>query len=124
LVSCSVKSKNAEESFQYWSGRKPPKQIELIEGEYYKSPHFSLEYALFLKFKSDENWFYEFVKQNKLKINKDKKNWTKLTEFPDWFKPNTQYLIFCKNPKDEFERSRYFIDPESRMCYFYETLGM
>jgi len=53
LTSCSIKTKNAEEAYKHWSGTEPPKGIKLIKGEYYQSPHFSLEYELFLKFEAD-----------------------------------------------------------------------
>lgn len=125
LVSCSsIATKNAEKAYQYWSGNKPPKEIELIKGEYYQSPHFSLEYELFLKFRSDKKWFSEFVEQNKLEIDTIKNDWKRLTELPEWFQPDKRYLIYAKDQSDQFQRSRYFINPENGMCYIFETVGM
>jgi hypothetical protein len=67
MLSCfKIETKDANESYKYWTGKDAPKEIKLIKGEYYQSPYFTLEYELFLKFESDKNWFYEFVKYNKL----------------------------------------------------------
>ncbi len=125
LVSClPIETKNAEKAYEYWSGSESPKEIELIKGEYYQSPHFSLEYELFLKFKSDEKWFNDFVEYNKLELDTIKNDWSGWTELPEWFKTDNNYKIYTRNQNDEFERSRYFVNPENGICYIYETVGM
>jgi hypothetical protein len=125
LVSClPIETKNAEKAYKYWSGSEPPKQIELIKGEYYQSPHFTLEYELFLKFKSDKKWFNEFVEYNGLEIDTIKNKWSQWTKLPNWFVTDKNFLIYAKNQDNEFERSRYFINPTTGICYIYETVGM
>jgi hypothetical protein len=125
LVSCfQIETKNPKKAYEYWSGSEPPKEIKLIKGQYYQSPHFSLEYELFLKFKSDKKWFNDFVEYNGLELDTVKNNWSKWTDLPKWFKTDKNYLIYTKNQNDEFERSRYFINPENGICYIYETVGM
>jgi hypothetical protein len=123
LASCSVKTRNAEKAFKYWSGTKPPEEIQMINGEYYRSPHFTLEYILFLKFKTTKKWFNDFVNYNRLKID-TLNHWKPQQELPDWFKPDSRYLIYAKEINDEFEVSRYFIDTVNGICYIYETEGM
>ncbi len=124
LAGCSIKTKDAEKAYEYWAGNKPPKEIELIKGQYYKSPHFSLEYELFLKLKSDKKWFNEFVEYNKLEIDTEKNDWKQWVKLPEWFKPEENYLIYAKDQSNEFEHSRYFINPDNGICYIYETVGM
>ncbi len=125
LISCfSTETEDADKAYQYWSGSKPPKEIELIKGQWYQSPHFTLEYEFFLKFKSDRTWFNEFVEYNNLKLDTTKIELSKWTEFPIWFQPNKKYLMYSKNLNDEFERSRYFIHPTTGICYIYDTVGM
>ena len=125
LVGCfPIETKNAEKAYEYWSGSEPPQEIELINGEYYQSPHFTLEYELFLKFKSDRKWFSEFVEYNGLEIDTVRNDWTQWTELPGWFKTDGNYLIYSKDQTNEFERSRYFRNPITGVCYIYETVGM
>ncbi|WP_299122203.1 hypothetical protein [uncultured Tenacibaculum sp.] len=125
LVSClPIETKNAEKAYKYWSGSEVPNEIELIKGEYYQSPHFSLEYELFLKFKSDEKWFEEFVEYNGLEIDTIGNDWTRWTELPEWFKSDRDFLIYAKDQSDEFERSRYMRNPKTGISYIYETVGM
>ncbi|ULC58545.1 hypothetical protein MBM09_11510 [Flaviramulus sp. BrNp1-15] len=119
-----MKTKNAKKAFKYWSGNEPPEEIELIEGEYYQSPHFSLEYELFLKLKSNNRWFFEFVEYNKLEIDTINNDWSQWTTLPNWFKTDESYIIYAKDQNNEFDSSRYFINPESGICYIYESVGM
>jgi hypothetical protein len=125
LVGCFLtETKNAEKAYKYWSGNQPPKEIELIKGEYYQSPHFIREYELFLKFKSYKTWFDEFIEYNGLQVDtvgNELQGWTKL---PEWFKPNQNYLIYAKDQTDKFGRSRYLRNPKTGISYIYETLGM
>jgi hypothetical protein len=125
LVGCfSTETKNAKKAYKYWSGKEPPKEIELIKGEYYQSPHFTLEYELFLKFKSDKKWFDEFVEYNRLEIDTIGNDWKAWTELPKWFNPDQNYLIYAKDQSNEFERSRYLRNPKTGISYIYETVGM
>jgi len=125
LVSCfPVETKNAEKAYKYWSRSEIPNEIELIKGEYYQSPHFSLEYELFLKFKSDKKWFDKFVKYNGLEIDTIRNDWKNWTELPEWFEPDQNFLIYAKDQTNEFERSRYLRNPETGISYIYETVGM
>ena len=108
LASClPIETKDAEKAYKYWSGGRPPKESELIKGAYYQSPHFSLKYELFLKFRADKKWFHEFVKYNKLEIDTVGNDWAKWTKLPGWFKIDENYLIYTKDQTNEFERSRY-----------------
>nr|WP_299384484.1 hypothetical protein [Allomuricauda sp.] len=125
LMGCfSIETKNPRKAYKYWLGSNPPKEIELIKGEYYQSPHFTLEYELFLKFKSEKKWFDELVELNGLEIDTIGNTWSLWTEFPEWFDPGEGYLIYAKNQMDKFDRSRYFRNPKTGICYVYETLGM
>ena len=125
FISCSsIETKNAEKAYKYWSGNEVPKEIELIKGEYYQSPHFSLEYELFLKFKTDKKWFDEFVTNNQLEVDSIRNDWSAWTKLPDWFDTDANYIIYTKDQIDKFERSRYFYNPENGISFIYETFGM
>ena len=119
-----IETRNAAKAYEYWAGEKPPKNIRLINGEYYRSPHFTLEYELFLKFKSDKKWFSDFVQYNGLVIDTKKGDWARWNKLPDWFTPDSNSLIYAKDPTNEFETSRYFINRKTGTCYIYETVGM
>lgn len=124
-VSClPVETNDAEKAYKYWSSSEIPKEIEVIEGAYYQSPHFTLEYEFFLKFKSDEKWFEAFVKQNQLQIDTVRNDWSMWTELPAWFQPDPYAKIYAKDPNDAFDRSRYFRDSKTGISYIYETVGM
>ena len=125
LVSClPIETKNAEKAYKYWSGSEVPSDIKLIKGEYYQSPHFSLEYELFLKFKSDKKWFDEFVEYNELEIDTIGKDWTRWTDLPEWFKSDQNFVIYAKDQSDDFDRSRYMRNSKTGISYIYETVGM
>ena len=75
-----------------------------------------------LKFKPTEKWWKEYISINELKIDTIKNNWSKNIKLPKWFNTNENYTIYSKN--DEFDHSRYFINPSTGICYIYETVGM
>lgn len=125
FISClPVNTSNPENAFGYWSGMKPPEGMEIFEGKYNRSPHFTMEYEFILKFKPTEKWWNEYISLNELEIDTIKNNWSKHIKLPKWFKVNEDYIIYCKNQNDEFDRSRYFINPSTGICYIYETVGM
>jgi len=125
LASClPIDTKNPEKAYKYWSGNDVPKDIELLKGEYYQSPHFTLEYELFLKFKSDKRWFDDFVTYNELERDTIGNDWSLWTELPKWFNYNQDYIIYAKDQTNEFGRSRYLRNPKTGITYIYETVGM
>ena len=125
LTSCfSVNISEPEEVFEYWLGIDPPQEVQLMKGQYYQSPHFTLEYELFLKFKAETSWFNELVTYNRLELDTVSNNWVGLTKLPVWFEIDKEYLIYNQNQNRAFEQSRYFFNPKNGMCYIYESVGM
>lgn len=118
LTGCYEKnSDNALETFKYWAGTKPPADIELIEGKYWQSAHWTKEYKMYLKFKSTALWWDEFLKQNF--IPEDEDEWMKPADAPSWFKPSENSIRY--GIKDDLDLgSRYFRDPITGICYIYE----
>nr|WP_321226384.1 hypothetical protein [uncultured Psychroserpens sp.] len=126
LVSCfSHSSSDAENTFRYWTkSNNLPKDIKILYGEYYQSPHFTLEYEVFLKFKPTKEWWYTFKKQNNLVVIKTSDDsWSSFTNELDWFTPDHNFMVYAASDY-EWNPSRYFIDYEKGICYVYETLGM
>lgn len=115
---CSeINTTEPNEVYRYWSGSNPPKNIKLINGQYWRSAHWTNEYVMSLKIKSDENWWNEFVSQNKLELDTTK--WIKPSDLPKWFNPSNnsvRYKISGQFTQD----SRYFVDQSTNECYIYE----
>ena len=86
LTSCSeIKTSDAKETFKYWAGTNPPADIELLNGQYWQSSHWSKEYIMYLKLKPSKTWWDDFVKQNSLTVDTTK--WSKPDDAPNWFEP-------------------------------------
>ncbi|XMO87714.1 hypothetical protein AAFN75_05375 [Algibacter sp. AS12] len=123
FVGCfSIDTSNPKEAYKYWAGVEVYEGIEIMNGEYYQSPHFTLEYEFFLKFKPTKKWWNEFIVINNLEVDNQNVDWSAFTKLPKWFKPVSNYSIYSKN--NDFDRSRYFIEEKSGICYIYETVGM
>lgn len=110
-----VDTKNPIEAYEYWAGGKPPKDLQLIHGEYWRSDHFTLEYILYLEFITSKEWVNEFVSQNGFVADTFQFEFSK----PDWFNPSdnfTQYKL-----SDETDQgTRFYYDPFSGKCFLYE----
>ena len=118
LTSCMEKrTSDAKDSFNYWTGTNPTADIELLNGQYWQSTHWTKEYIMYLKFKPTKVWWDEFLKQNYIPVDKDK--WTKPTDAPTWFKPSDNSIRY--GIKDDMDQgSRYFRDTLTGVCYIYE----
>ena len=76
---------DAKETFKYWAGTNPPADIELLNGQYWQSGHWTKEYIMYLKLKPSKTWWDDFVKQNSLTVDTTK--WSKPDDAPNWFEP-------------------------------------
>jgi hypothetical protein len=118
LTSCTeTKTSDAKDTYKYWAGTNPPADLELLNGQYWGSSHWSKEYKMYLKFKPTNIWWDEFLKQNS--ISKDNGNWTVPSDAPFWFKPSDNSVRF-RGSSDFDQGSRFFRDSISGICYIYE----
>jgi len=118
LTSCTeTKTSDAKDTYKYWAGTNPPDDIELLNGQYWESPHWSKEYIMYLKLKPTNIWWDEFLRQNS--ISKDNGNWTVPNDAPIWFKPSDN-SVRLRSSSDFDQGSRFFRDSLSGICYIYE----
>ncbi len=118
LVSCSeINITNPTETYKYWSGTNAPSDLELLNGQYWQSSHWTREYIMYLKFKPTDKWWNEFIEQNQ--ISADKGNWIMPSDAPTWFNPSESSIRFGGNSRFE-QGSRYFKDTLTGVCYIYE----
>ncbi|AWI26854.1 hypothetical protein [Flavobacterium pallidum] len=93
-VSCFEKNSNeANEVFELWSGNLP-NDIEVRNGKYWRSSHFTYEYIVYLDFQATENWIEKFKKQNSLEIQKSK-TVNLPSDAPIWFLPKPGFTFYC-----------------------------
>jgi hypothetical protein len=118
LISCEVKTDDAEEAYQYWSGEKPTQDLNIEYAKYWRSPHWSYEYKFYLTFRPSEIWWNEFLKRNNLK--RDMKNSSEFIDVPAWFHP-TKRCIQYRSDDDFDQGSRYYRDSLTGKCFIYEV---
>ncbi len=117
MTSCSeTKTTDAKEAYKYWSGENPTDDVDLLDGQYWQSPHWTKEYIMYLKLKPSKNWWDEFIKQNSLSVDTTK--WTKPSDSPQWFNPTYNSIQYGQT--DFSQGSRYFRDTATGICYIYE----
>ena len=101
-----VQTTDAEDAFEYWAGFPPPKEFKILEGEYYKSPHFTHEFEVYLKMIPTDEWWSNLVDQYKL--SEDYGTWTKPEKAPEWFNPSSKLTMYSRH--EEYDQSRFFRD--------------
>lgn len=117
FISCSEKRSDvASECYKLWSGENAPKDVEVINGTYWESAHWSKEYIMFLELNASENWRKQFIKQNNMILVSDQ--WTQPADIPDWFKPSDSYRQWV-SPNDK-QGSRCFEDSVSGKIFIYQ----
>jgi hypothetical protein len=116
-TSCSeIRTNDPTESYKHWAGANPTEDIELLQGEYWQSSHWTREYILYLKFKPTDIWWTQFIKQNQLQSTTE--NWDAPSDSPDWFRPDDNFKTYKST--DDFNSSRYFKNELTGECYIYE----
>ncbi len=118
LFSCIEKNTSDPiEAYIYWSGDKPPKEMKVIHAKYWQSPHFTLEYRLFMELKSSKEWRKEFIKQNHLILSDNKEELRK--NLPIWFKPSEKFQLYLMNDSLRSD-SKYYIDTIDNHFFIFE----
>lgn len=116
-ISCMEKrTTDPQKTYNYWAGNNPPSDLEVINGQYWESAHWTKEYIMFMKIKPTTEWWNEFIKQNQLLLNKGK--WTKPSEAPVWFNPTKTTIKY--NSSDIMNQSIYLRDTLTGVCFIYE----
>jgi len=117
IISCGKESNDAEESFKMWLNlREIPKEFEIMNGQFWKSTHFTYEYITFLHFKAPKTWVDEFIKLNDLKIATGKQPFP--DDAPDWFAPYVGQKVYVQ--KGFTQGSMYFVNEKTGEVFFYE----
>ena len=119
-VGCTeVNTDDPQESFKYWSGQKPSKDIHVINGKYWQSAHWSLEYKVYLEIAENKNWWRKFKKDNNLIIDSIEINENDFWEKPQWFNPPKKSIKYKEN-SDFDQGTRYFEGSISKKIFVYE----
>lgn len=117
MVSCMEKNTNDPiETYKYWAGELPPKEVDVIHGRYWQSSHWSKEYIMYMDVKTPQAWRSQFIKQNNLVETTDQYGLP--SDAPDWFKPTKSFRAFV--PAGPGQGSVYYEDTLTGRMLIYE----
>ena len=108
---------NPIKSYKYWAGSNPSKNIEILNGNYWESAHFTKEYILYLEMKTSKIWIEQFIKINHLKLSKEIEI-DLPADAPFWFKPKEGLKVYISS--DYSQGSIYFVNAETGYILIYE----
>ncbi|NRD24925.1 hypothetical protein HNV10_16845 [Winogradskyella litoriviva] len=124
LTSCGVETYDSEKAYVHWENGHIGEDVEIINGQFWKSGHWTYEYVVFLELKPSKKWITRFFKiyrseENLLgKYNSDNTN--HLTrgpdwfETPNWFKPNSEFIVYSGYG------GNYYWNQKENILLFYE----
>ena len=116
FMSCGKSSFDAKESFELWANHDVPPDFKIINGQFWKSPHWSYEYITFLHFKAPTKWIDEFIQLNDLQIATG--NQSLPDDTPEWFEPKIGQKVYIE--KEFSDGSMYFVNEKTGEVFFYE----
>lgn len=100
----------ALETYRYWAGQDPDDDMEVINGEYWSSAHWSKEYTLYLELRFPRA--RDFVMGRNFKRVEP---WHALRDAPEWFDPSAQYELW-----EGQSGSHYYLHPTKGHLYIFE----
>ena len=100
----------ALETYRYWAGQDPDDDMEVINGEYWSSAHWSKEYTLYLELRFPRA--RDFVMGRNFKRVEA---WHALRDAPEWFDPSAQYELW-----EGQSGSHYYLHPTKGHLYIFE----
>lgn len=119
-VSCSnnaVDTSDSQEAYRLWAGESAPKNIRVLHGRYWRSPHWSYEFEVFLHIRASMDWKARFKEENNLQES------LQLLELPNntpnWFKLDPGAALFSPNGTNT--GPFYFENPGNDEVYIYEV---
>lgn len=104
----------ALETFRYWANEDPPSDFTVLNGQYWKSGHFTKEYIMYMELTVPTDMAKYFCEDNNLKQTK-----TDLKTpdgSPKWFNPPKGYEVWLGT-----QGSKYFINPKTGHMFMYEV---
>ena len=94
----------ANETFKYWAGEEPWEGIDVLNGQYWASSHFTKEYIMYMEVIIPLDMAINFITDNKLEKINDTEKFP--NDAPEWFKPTKG----CEEYKAGYQGSKYFIN--------------
>lgn len=118
--SCIEKSiSDPQEAYSYWIKSDMKSEIEVINGKYWESSHFTYEYIIYLELKVNVDWWTKFSKDNELVIDTYQNESLYNNDFPKWFKPNQEFVKYKSNSNSD-QGSMYFYNEKTQSVFIYE----
>lgn len=117
LSSCwATKTDDADKAFSYWARQSPDhKKVTPIRGQYWQSPHFTLEYVAYLQLVIEPEWKKELLELNEMYTDSTKFYRTENT--PVWFLPPDSSILY----KTKLQQSLYiWVDCTSDTIWVYD----
>jgi len=106
----------AKETFKYWAGEEPWKGIDVKNGQYWSSAHFTKEYILYMELIIPKEMLLDFINDdyNKLELTEDEVSLP--SDSPEWFKSPKDFKVY----KRGHQGSLYFVNIDTGYMFMYE----
>lgn len=116
LIGCrTIKTTDPDECYYYYWGVKPDgEHAKALAGKYWRSPHFTLEYEIYLKMEVSEAWKEGFKKENKMEV--DSLGWdSEGFDTPGWFLPDSNFVKY-----KSISGAHYWEEETGNIVYVYD----
>ncbi len=88
-----IHTDNPEKAFKYWTGiSSSNSEVDVINGKYWRSSHFTLEYEVYLKMKVSAAWKTSLIELNEMLP--DTTEWYCPKDVPSWFFFPEEYVKY------------------------------
>ena len=111
-----MKTDDPIETYKFWSGEHPKKNIKIIHERYWQSAHWTKEYIMYMELIAPGPWRSQFIQQNNLVETNTRPAIP--SDAPTWFTPGRNLRTFA--PTENSQGSIYCEDTLSGKMFIYE----
>ena len=104
ITSCGVETYDSKEAYQHWENNAIGEDVEIINGQFWKSGHWTYEYSVFLELQPSKRWkdkFFELYNAEENSVGKydSEKHSHQIQaphwfETPEWIKLNSEFEVY------------------------------
>jgi len=111
-----IQTNKPSKAYENWANQVPPENVEVINGKYWQSAHWTLEYMAYLEIKTDSVWVNKLLENSKYVVSEKAIRFS--SDKPEWFNPPKSYQVYVSDRRNI--DSAFFVSTDKRHIFIFD----